>query len=87
MTRDKFQIVGDSLIGHGLSFDVTAFGVPKDKISCLEALVDAADVIYKQGREVALLSSDDRFDLGCALKQGLEKLSDMGKAHDQGNGN
>jgi hypothetical protein len=67
VTRDKFQVFGDSLTGHGLSFEVTAFGASRDKISQLDALVDAAEVVFKQGRESALLSFDDRFDLSCAV--------------------
>lgn len=65
MPRDTFQIVADSVTGHGLSFDVGSLGVPADK---LRALVDMANVIYKQGRESALFSFDDRFDLHAAAE-------------------
>jgi hypothetical protein len=70
MTRDKFQIVGDSLTGHALSFDVGTLGVPKQTLDAdkLGALVDMANVIYWQGRESALLSYDDRFDLHGAVE-------------------
>jgi len=68
LTRDKFQIVGDSLTGHGLSFDVGALGVPKQSADKLGALVDMVNVVYRQGRESALLSYDDRFDLHCAVE-------------------
>lgn len=69
MTRDTFQIVGESLAGHGLSFDVLVMGVARQDATSdkLIGLVEAANVIYKQGRESALLSHDDRFDLHCAV--------------------
>ena len=62
-SRDKFQIVGDSLTGHGLSFAVGAFKTDFDA-----ALVDVAEVAYRQGRDSARLSYDDRFDLHCAVE-------------------
>lgn len=70
MTRDKFQVVGDSLTGHGLSFDVGALGVPKQDVTAdkLRALVDMVNVVYRQGRESALLSYDDRYDLHGAVE-------------------
>lgn len=70
MTRDPFQVVGDSLTGHGLSFDVGALGVPKQNVAAdkLGALIDMANVVYRQGRESALLSYDDRFDLHGAVE-------------------
>jgi hypothetical protein len=68
MSQDKFQIAGDSLTGHGLSFDVAGLGVPKlATAASLDALVDMATVVYRQGRESALLSYDDRFDLHCVV--------------------
>jgi hypothetical protein len=65
VTRDKFQIVGDSLVGRGLSFSVAAFGVSKTDFDT--ALVDVAEVVYRQGRDSALLAYDDRFDLHFAV--------------------
>lgn len=32
----------------------------------LDALVDMIEVVYRQGRESAILPYDDRFDLSCA---------------------
>lgn len=62
--RDRFQMVGDNLTGHGLSFDVGALGVPKGVAAdTLSVLTDMANAVYRQGRESALLSYDDRFDL------------------------
>ena len=70
MTADKFQIVGDSLTGHGLSFDVGAIGVPKQSATAdaLGALADMVNAVYRQGRESVLLSCDDRFDLHGAVE-------------------
>lgn len=70
MTRDKFQVAGDSLTGHGLSFDVGALGISKQSVPAdkLAAIVDMANVVYRQGRESALLSYDDRFDLHGAVE-------------------
>jgi hypothetical protein len=62
MTRDSFRIVGDSLSGYGVSFDV-GWGA-KDHAT---ALVDIANVAYRQGRDSARFSYDDRFDLSCAV--------------------
>lgn len=66
MTRDKFQIVGESLSGRGLSFAVAAFGASKKEFDA--TLVDVAEVIYRQGRDSALLACDDRFDLHFAVE-------------------
>lgn len=66
MTRDKFQVVGDSLVGRGLSFSVAAFGVSKTDFDA--ALADVAEAVYRQGRDSARLSYDDRFDLHCAVE-------------------
>lgn len=62
--RDKFQIVGNNLTGHGLSFDVD-LGIHQAAVTADKrtAIVDMANVIYRQGRESALLGYDDRFDL------------------------
>jgi hypothetical protein len=69
VTHDPFQVVGDSLTGRGLSFDVSALGMSKQNMSAdkLGALIDMADVIYKQGRESARIAYDDRFDLHSAV--------------------
>ena len=68
--HDKFQIVGDSLTGHGLSFDVGAIGVPRQDAAAdkLGALADMVNAVYRQGRESALLSYDDRFYLHGAVE-------------------
>lgn len=66
MTRDKFQIVGDSLVGRGLSFAVAAFGTSKKDFDA--ALCDVSEVVYRQGRDSALLACDDRFDLHGAVE-------------------
>lgn len=68
MTRDRFQVVGDSLLGHGLAFDLRTIGVPKQDVDKLGALADLANVIYQQGRESALLATDVRFDLHGAVE-------------------
>ena len=70
MTRDKFQIVGGSLTGHGLSFDIGMLGVPKQDVTAdkLGAIVDMVNVVYRQGRESAILSYDDRFDMHGAVE-------------------
>lgn len=65
MTGDRFQVVGDSLVGRGLSFAVTAFGASKKDFDA--ALCDVSEVVYLQGRSSALLPIDDRFDLHCAV--------------------
>ena len=65
MTRDKFQIVGDSLVGRGLSFSVAVFGVSKTDFD--SAIVDVVEVVYRQGRDSARLAYDDRFDLHGAV--------------------
>jgi hypothetical protein len=64
VSSGRFQIVGDSLVGRGLSFSVVRFGVSKKDFD--SAIVDIAEVVYRQGRDSALLSYDDRFDLDSA---------------------
>lgn len=71
MTRDKFYVVGDSLIGHGLSLSIAAIGPSDTDFGA--RLITVAEVIYRQGRESALLSRDDRFDLHFAV-EGLRAL-------------
>ena len=66
MTRDRFQVVGESLTGHGVAFDLARLGVGRDADK-LGALTDMANVVYQQGRDSALLSRDDRFDLHGAV--------------------
>lgn len=72
MTQDKFQIVGDRLVGRGLSFAVATSGVPKTDFDA--ALVDMVEAVYRQGRDSARLSYDDRFDLHCSV-EALRALS------------
>jgi len=70
VTREMFQTFGDSLTGHGLSFDCDPLGIPKgtsDDDPRKRALIDMANVIYKQGRESCLLSYDERFNLSGAI--------------------
>lgn len=62
MLRDRFQIVGDNLSGHGLSFDLPWLQAAQHR-----DLVELVEVIYKQGRESALLPFDDRFTLSLAI--------------------
>lgn len=73
MSRDKFQVIGDSLVGRGLSFDIGVLGITMtaDKIG---ALVDMVNAIYQQGRDSALLSFDVRSDLDRAI-EALRALS------------
>lgn len=72
MTKDKFEIVGDSLVGRGLSFAVATFSGPKKELDV--ALVDVAEAVYRQGRDSARLPYDDRFDLHTAV-QALRALA------------
>lgn len=67
---DRFQLVGASLTGHGLSFDIGALGLPTQVLTAdnLSAIVDMVNVVYRQGRESALLGYDDRFDLHRAVE-------------------
>lgn len=66
MSHDRFQVVGDSLSGRGLSFSIAAFGSSKKDFDAV--LCDVSEVIYRQGRASALLSCDDRFDLHSAVE-------------------
>lgn len=66
-SREKFQIIGDSLTGHGLSFDVGRLVKQETGSDRLDAITDMANVIYMQGRDSARLPYDDRFDLHCAV--------------------
>lgn len=76
MTRDPFKIVGDSLSGHGLTFDIATLVAPVDvlKIDVAEEadrgkrLVEIAEVAFRQGRGSLLMARDDRFDLHCAVE-------------------
>lgn len=70
MTRGVFQLVGDSLSGHGVAFDVAALvasekGDPAERGKRLAEIVEAA---YRQGRDSAILSYDDRFDMHCLVE-------------------
>lgn len=62
---DKFQVVGDSLVGRGLAFSVTALGPSRKELET--AIVDVVEAVYRQGRDSALLSFDDRYDLHSAV--------------------
>lgn len=71
MTPEPFQIVGGSLFGHGLSFDVAPLVSAMQEIDPVESgkrLVEITEVAYRQGRASALLSWDDRFDLHGAVE-------------------
>ncbi len=77
MSQGPFQFVGGSLSGRGLSFDVAVLVTPGPKIDPAEQgerLAEIAEVAYRQGRSLALLSWDDRFDLRSAV-DGLRALS------------
>lgn len=70
MRMDKFQLIGDSLSGRGLSIDVAVLIAPEQKLDPTgrgTRLVEVAEVAYREGRMSALLSWDDRFDLSCAV--------------------
>jgi hypothetical protein len=60
---DRFQIVGESLTGRGLSFVVN--WVSKENRAGLAEMVE---VVYRQGRDSARLPYDDRFDLDCTVE-------------------
>jgi hypothetical protein len=70
LTRDPFQIVGDSLAGHGLSFDIATIVTSEtiDPTERRKRLTEIAEVSYRDGRAAALLSWDDRFDLHAAVE-------------------
>ncbi|HSX22882.1 MAG TPA: hypothetical protein VLE97_08935 [Gaiellaceae bacterium] len=75
MTGEKFQVVGGSLVGRGLSFDVAPFGASDaSKKEFDDALASVAEVAYRQGRDSVLLPYDDRFDLHCTV-EALRALS------------
>jgi hypothetical protein len=65
LTQDKFTVTGDQLAGRGLSFDISALRSPKGRDA---RLVEIGEAIYLQGRESALLSHEDRFDLHGAVE-------------------
>ena len=60
MTRAKFHVAGDSLVGHMMAFDIRELGVPTDNPAHGQALADTAESIYRHGRESLRLSYDDR---------------------------
>lgn len=66
MTSNAFQVAGESLFGHGLSFDVTGL-VGNDVVEGSRRLAEIAEVAFRQGRASALLSWDDRFDLHASV--------------------
>lgn len=88
-----FQIVGNSLVGAGLSFDVATLVRPCPCLSprledaplepqlpadpadpaegqkiALAAIVDIANVIYREARATTLPSYDDRYELHLAVE-------------------
>lgn len=63
--QDKFTVTGDQLTGRGLAFDISALRSPKERDG---RLVEIGESIYLQGRESAMLSFDDRFDLHFAVE-------------------
>lgn len=66
----KFQIIGDSLSGQGLSFDVAALIASKLKLDAVERgklLVEVVEAVYREVRASALLTLDDRFNLHGAV--------------------
>jgi len=74
VTGSAFQVVGDSLSGRGLSFDVTGLlavdaAAPDAREAGVRAarIAEIAEVAFRQGRASATLSWDDRFDLGLAV--------------------
>lgn len=61
-----FQVVGDSLIGRGLSLDVALLVAPEQTPPVAERskqLAEVAEVAYREGRTSRRLSYDDRSDL------------------------
>lgn len=68
MTRDKFHVAGDSLIGHMIALDVRELGLPTDSPAHLQALADTAESIYQHGRESLRLSYDDRYAVHGAIE-------------------
>ena len=70
MTRGVFQIVGDSLSGHGVVFDVAALVTSEkgDPAERGKRLAEIVEVAYRQGRDSVILSYDDRFDMHGAVE-------------------
>ena len=76
----SFQIVGDNLTGHGLSFEIAAFVGPLEEADLeeaeraevrkrvLAAIVDFAEDVYRAGRVAVLPAYDDRYDLSNAVE-------------------
>jgi hypothetical protein len=74
MMRSPFQVVGDSLSGRGLTFNVTLLIGPTPKeddsfthAARMEQLTEIAEIAYREGRSSTILSWDDRFDLHGAI--------------------
>lgn len=65
MTQDKFTVTGDQLTGRGLTFDISALRSPKERDG---RIVEIGESSYLQGRESAMFSYDDRFDLHFAIE-------------------
>jgi hypothetical protein len=65
LTQDKFTVAGDQLTGRGLSFDIAVLRSPE---ALGARLVEIGEAIYLQGRESAMVSFDDHFDLHLAVE-------------------
>ena len=69
MTTAPFAASGNSLAGRGVAFDAASL-VASDRPGADERgkrLAEIAEVAYRQGRDSATLSWDDRFDVTCAV--------------------
>jgi hypothetical protein len=71
---EQFKIVGASLAGRGLTFDVTLFVPPtgenedpSERSERMDRLAEIAETAYREGRASLLLSWDERFDLHGAV--------------------
>jgi hypothetical protein len=65
LTQDKFTLAGDQLTGRGLTFDISALRFPEARGA---RLIEIGESIYLQGRESAMVSFDDHFDLHFAVE-------------------
>ena len=67
MTQDKFTVTGagDQLSGRGLTFDISSLRSREEREALL---IEIGESSYRQGRESAMLSYDDRFDLHFAVE-------------------
>ena len=65
MAQNKFAVTGDQLAGRGLTFDIASLSPARGRD---ERLVEIGETIYLQGRESAMLSFEDRFDVQFAVE-------------------